>query len=110
VNSSTAVARLAGDRITHLPGATSPTIGAIGRSGTTSQTKKMIATTAGAEALFDTDSPVAVSTTLVSGTHFRVTAAGGVNNYATTFAEISSVTAGATTQAATVTDRTGWLG
>jgi hypothetical protein len=49
------------------------------------------------------------SATLVSGTHFLVTDANGVNDYATTFAQISSVTAGATTQAAAVTDRTGWL-
>ena len=38
-----------------------------------------------------------------------MTDANGVNDYATTFAQISSVTAGATTQAAAVTDRTGWL-
>jgi len=38
-----------------------------------------------------------------------VTDANGVNDYATTFAQISSVTAGATTQSAAVTDRTGWL-
>ena len=52
---------------------------------------------------------MATSSSLISGTHFVVTAAGGVNDYATTFSEISSVTAGSVTQAAAVTDRTGWL-
>ena len=113
VNSSTTVARLAlgsSVPVTHLPGATSPTIGAIGQAGSVSQTKRTgFSTTAGKEFLFDTDSSGAESSSLISGTHFVVTAAGGVNNYATTFTEISSVTAGAVTQAAAVTDRTGWL-
>jgi len=92
VNSNSNIARLAGDRVLHLDGATSPTIGYF--AGATSQTAFTLDTT---------------SATLVSGTHFLVTAAGGVNSYATTFAQISSVTAGSVTQAAAVTDRTGWL-
>ena len=114
VNTSTSVARLdvaTSVPVTHLPGATSPTIGAIGLAGSVSQTKNTgYSDTIPADAdLFDTDSVMAVSSTLISGTHFVVTAAGGVNGYATTFAQISSVTAGAVTQAAAVTDRTGWL-
>jgi hypothetical protein len=96
VNSNSNIARLAGDRVLHLDGATSPTIGYF--AGTSSQTS-----TADGPSLDTT------SATLVSGTHFLVTAAGGVNSYATTFAQISSVTAGAVTQTAAVTDRTGWL-
>jgi hypothetical protein len=96
VNSNNSIARLAGDRVLHLDGATSPTIGYF--AGSTSQTS-----------VADGPSVDTTSATLVSGTHFLVTAAGGVNSYATTFAQISSVTAGATTQAAAVTDRTGWL-
>jgi hypothetical protein len=92
VNSNSNIARLAGDRVLHLDGATSPTIGYF--AGATSQVAFTLDTT---------------SATLVSGTHFLATAAGGVNSYATTFAQISSVTAGSVTQAAAVTDRTGWL-
>ena len=113
VNTSTSVARLAlggAVPVIHLPGATSPTIGAIGLKGSVSQTKRTnYSATAGKEFLFDTDSSGAESSSLISGTHFVVTDANGVNNYATTFSEISSVTAGAVTQAAAVTDRTGWL-
>ena len=93
VNSNSNIARLAGDVVLHLPGATSATIGY--SAGTVSQGLAASAAT--------------TSATLVSGTHFLVTAAGGVNDYATTFAQVSSVTAGAETQAVTVTDRTGWL-
>ena len=103
VNSNTNIARLAGDRVTLLPGASSATIGHPSKGGSASQTADAIGlANAG-------DVTVAVSATLVSGTHFTVTDANGVNAYATTFAQISSVTAGATTQAAAVTDRTGWL-
>ena len=113
VNSSTSQARLAlgsSVPVTHLPGATSPTIGRIGLAGGVSQTKNTgFSATAGADIVFDTNSPMATSSSLISGTHFVVTAAGGVNDYATTFAQISSVTAGSVTQAAAVTDRTGWL-
>jgi hypothetical protein len=121
VNSSTAITRLsiAGTTlpVLHRPGnakagGTSPTIGALGLKGSVSQTKRIgygIATAIGKDLTFDSDTSMAVSSTLISGTHFVVTAAGGVNNYATTFAQISSVTAGAVTQAAAVTDRTGWL-
>jgi hypothetical protein len=93
VSTNNNVARFAGDRVLHLPGATSATIGVAGKAGSASQTLQHGTTSA----------------TLVSGTHFLVTDANGVNDYATTFAQISSVTAGATTQAAAVTDRTGWL-
>ena len=113
VNSSTTVARLAlgsSVPVTHIPGATSPTIGRIGLAGSVSQTKNTgFSVTPGADIVFDTNSPMAESSSLISGTHFVVTAAGGVNNYATTFAQISSVTAGSVTQTAAVTDRTGWL-
>ena len=103
VNSNTNIARLAGDRVTLLPGATSATIGHPSKGGSASQTTDALGlANAG-------DVTVAVSATLVSGTHFLTSDANGVNNYATTFAQISSVTAGATTQAAAVTDRTGWL-
>ena len=103
VNSNNNIARLAGDRVTLLPGATSATIGHPSKGGSASQTTdaKGLATAG--------DVTVAVSATLVSGTHFLNSDANGVNDYATTFAQISSVTAGATTQAAAVTDRTGWL-
>ena len=102
VSSNSNVARFAGNRVTLLPGATSATIGAIGLAGSTSQTLAKPAVYA--------DGVVnAVSATLVSGTHFLTSDANGVNSYATTFAQISSVTSGATTQAAAVTDRTGWL-
>ena len=100
VSTNTNVARFAGDRVLHIPGATSPTIGYPALGGSASQT---------AEQTGGTNTYEAVSATLVSGTHFLVTDANGVNDYATTFAQISSVTAGATTQAAAVTDRTGWL-
>ena len=102
VNSNTNVARFAGNRVLHIPGATSPTIGAIGVRGSTSQTTAK-------PAVYADGTYNAVSATLVSGTHFLTSDANGVNDYATTFAQISSVTAGATTQAAAVTDRTGWL-
>jgi hypothetical protein len=102
VNSNTNIARLVGNRVTHLPGATSPTIGMNTLAGSASQTLAQ-------PAVYANGVVNAVSATLVSGTHFLVTDANGVNDYATTFAQISSVTAGATTQSAAVTDRTGWL-
>ena len=80
----------------------SATIGAIGLAGSTSQTL-------GQPAVYANGVVNAESATLVSGTHFLTTDANGVNDYATTFAQISSVTSGAVTQAAAVTDRTGWL-
>jgi hypothetical protein len=102
VNSNTNIARLAGDRVTLLPGATSATIGHPSKGGSASQTADAIGlANAG-------DVTVAVSATLVSGTHFLVTDANGVNSYATTFAQISSVTT-TTSQSAAITDRTGWL-
>ena len=102
VNSNTNIARLGQYVITHIQGTGSPTIGAVGVKGSTSQTTAK-------PALYADGVYNAVSANLVSGTHFLVTDANGVNDYATTFAQISSVTAGATTQAAAVTDRTGWL-
>jgi hypothetical protein len=102
VNSNTNVARFVGNRVLHIPGATSPTIGAAVVRGTTSQTTAK-------PPVYADGKYNAVSATLVSGTHFLTSDANGVNNYATVFADISSVTAGAVTQAAGVTDRTGWL-
>jgi len=102
VNSNTSIARLAQGVVHHIQGTGSPTIGAVGVKGSTSQTTAK-------PALYADGVYNAVSANLVSGTHFLVTDANGVNDYATTFAQISSVTAGATTQAAAVTDRTGWL-
>ena len=90
---------MAGDRVTHLPGATSPTIGYPALAGSASQTDEQT----GGENTYE-----AVSSTLVSGTHFLVTSSTGANDYATTFAQISSTTT-TTDQAAAVTDRTGWL-
>ena len=102
VNSNSNVARLAGDRVTLLPGATSATIGHPSLGGGTSQTTDAIGLANAGNVT------VAVSATLVSGTHFLVTDANGVNSYATTFAQISSVTT-TTSQSAAITDRTGWL-
>ena len=101
-NSNTNIARLAEGVVHHIQGTGSPTIGAVGIKGTISQTKAK-------PALYADGVYNAVSANLVSGTHFLTSDANGVNDYATTFAQISSVTAGATTQAAAVTDRTGWL-
>ena len=102
VNSNNNIARLAGDRVTLLPGATSGTIGHPSNGGTSQTLDAVGLANAG-------NVTVAVSSTLISGTHFLTSDANGVNSYATTFAQISSVTAGAVTQAAGVTDRTGWL-
>ena len=103
VNSNSGISRLAGNRVTLLPGATSATIGHPSKGGSASQTTDAVGF------LTADDVTVAVSITLVSGTHFLTSDANGVNSYATTFAQISSVTAGAVTQTAAVTDRTGWL-
>jgi len=101
VNTSTTVARLAGDRVTLLPVATSATIGHPSIGGVSQNLDALGLANAG-------DVTVAVSATLVSGTHFLTSDANGVNNYATTFAQIASTTT-TTDQIAAITDRTGWL-
>ena len=114
VNTSTTVTRFGAapvqPLVLHIPGATSPTIGRIGLAGGLSQTTNTgYSVTPGVDSVFDTDSPMATSSTLASAIHVMVTAAGGANSHTTLFTEISSVTAGSVTQAAAITDRTGWL-